>query len=201
MKILVASSNRNKIKEIKEILKDLNIELVEPPYKIDVKETGTSFLENAYIKAKRYYEEFGLPTLAEDSGLVVNSIAPYPGIFSARFYSLEIYGKEIPTPSIDEANIRKLLRILKEKKDRTAEFKTVVVLLLSPDRGLWAEGSVKGKIAEEPRGKNGFGYDPVFIPEGFEKTFAEMSPQEKNRLSHRRKALENLKKLLTPLLS
>jgi len=193
--VLVASSNPKKVKEIENILSPLGIKVLKPPQKLKVEETGTTFLENAYLKAKAYYEKFKIPTIADDSGLIVEAIAPYPGIYSARFYSLERFGKEEPTPSADEANIRKLLRVLKDKEDRRARFVSFVVLYQG-ERGLFTEGVVEGWIAKEPKGEGGFGYDPIFIPQGFEKTFAQMTPEEKNKISHRYRALKNLYQLL-----
>ena len=193
--VLVASSNPKKVKEIEEILKPLGIEVLKAPEKLEVEETGTTFLENAYLKAKAYYERFKIPTIADDSGLVVEAIKPYPGIYSARFYSLEVFGKEEPIPSEDEANIRKLLRVLEKEENRKAYFVSVIVLYLG-ERGLFSEGVVRGTIAKTPRGDKGFGYDPVFIPEGYSQTFAEMEPQEKHKISHRGKALRNLYGLL-----
>lgn len=193
--VLVASSNPKKVKEIEKILSPLGIKVLKPPQNLEVEETGTTFLENAYLKAKAYYEKFKIPTIADDSGLIVEAIAPYPGIYSARFYSLERFGKEEPTPSADAANIRKLLRVLKDKEDRGARFVSFVVLYLG-EKGLFTEGVVEGWIAKEPKGEGGFGYDPIFIPQGFEKTFAQMTPEEKNKISHRYRALKNLYQLL-----
>jgi len=193
--VIVASSNPKKVEEIKEILSPLGIKVIVPPHKVEVQETGTTFLENAYLKAKAYFEEFGIPALADDSGLVVEAIAPYPGVYSARFHELERFGKEEPVPDADTANNRKLLRVLKDKKNRSAKFVSVVVLY-SDEGGLFAEGEVRGRIAQAPRGDKGFGYDPLFIPEGYEKTFAEMEPQEKHKISHRGRALRKLYKLL-----
>ena len=194
-KILVASSNPKKVREIEEILRPLGIEVVLPPEKVEVEETGTTFLENAYLKAKAYFERFGIPALADDSGLVVEAIAPLPGVYSARFHALEEFGREEPVPDADSANNRKLLRVLKGRRDRSAKFVSVVVLY-SDEGGLFAEGEVRGRIAQAPRGDKGFGYDPLFIPEGYEKTFAEMEPQEKHKISHRGRALRKLYNLL-----
>ena len=194
-KVLVASSNPKKVREIKEILHPLGIEVVLPPRKVEVEEKGTTFLENAYLKAKAYFEEFGIPSLADDSGLVVEAISPLPGVYSARFHALEEFGKEEPIPDADSANNRKLLRVLENVKDRSAKFVSVVVLY-SDEGGLFAEGEVRGRIALSPKGDKGFGYDPLFIPEGYEKTFAEMEPEEKHKISHRGRALRKLYHLL-----
>ncbi|RTZ68608.1 MAG: non-canonical purine NTP pyrophosphatase, RdgB/HAM1 family [Aquificaceae bacterium] len=199
-KVLIASSNPKKAKEIEEFLKPLGIEVVLPPRKLEVEETGTTFLENAYLKAKAYHEEFGLPTLADDSGLIADAIAPYPGIYSARFYSLEVFGREKPTPSEDTANIRKLLRVLKDKENRNARFVACIVLYLGDGKGIFTEGVVKGYITDTPRGDKGFGYDPIFVPEGFNVTFAQMELSQKQKISHRGRALKKLVQLLKTLL-
>ena len=199
-KVLIASSNPKKAKEIEEILKRFGIEVILPPEKVEVEEYGTTFVGNAYLKAKAYYGEFGIPTLADDSGLIVEAIEPYPGVYSARFYSLEIYGKEEPIPNEDTANIRKLLRILKDKEKRRAKFVSNVVLMLDRDKFLMTEGVVEGKIIDTLRGNKGFGYDPIFVPEGYDKTFAEMEPEEKAKISHRGKALKKLAELLKEFL-
>ena len=195
MKILIASTNRGKIEEFKRVLEPVGIEVVEPKEKLEVEEKGETFLENACIKAKAYYERYGIPSLADDSGLVVDAISPYPGIYSSRFYSIEFGGKEEVKETKDEANIRKLLRLLKGKKERTARF-IAVLFFYAGDRGFFVKGEVKGRISESPRGEKGFGYDPVFIPEGYDKTFAELPPQEKDRISHRGRALEKFLEII-----
>ena len=195
MRILVATTNRGKLEEIKRILSPLGYEVMEPPKKLKVEERGTTFLENAYLKARAYYERFKIPSLADDSGLVVDALGGYPGVFSSRFHSIEFGGKENPKGSVDEANIRKLLRLLKGKENRRARFVACVVLYLG-DGGLFAEGECRGYIAESPRGSGGFGYDPVFVPEGYDRTMAQLSPEEKDRISHRGRALRKLADLL-----
>ncbi len=198
MKIIVATTNEGKLAEIERILSPLGFEVQPPPRKLEVKESGDSFLENAYIKAQAYYEKFGMPTLADDSGLVVSAMAPYPGVYSSRFYSLEFGGVEEVRGNKDTTNIRKLLRLLEKEKDRSAKFVACVVLYIG-EKGLFSFGECKGSIAYEPRGDKGFGYDPIFVPEGFDKTMAEISPEEKDRISHRGKALRNLLDLIKTL--
>ena len=198
MKIIVATTNEGKLAEIERILSPLGFEVQPPPRKLEVKESGDSFLENAYIKAQAYYEKFGMPTLADDSGLVVSAMAPYPGVYSSRFYSLEFGGVEEVKGNKDTTNIRKLLRLLEKEKDRSAKFVACVVLYIG-EKGLFSFGECKGSIAYEPRGDKGFGYDPIFVPEGFDKTMAEISPEEKDRISHRGKALRNLLDLIKTL--
>ncbi len=195
MKVLVATTNEGKLKEIKRILEPLGIEVIPPPEKLDVEETGSTFLENAYLKAKAYFEKFKIPTLADDSGLIVEAIAPYPGIYSSRFYEIEFGGKEEVRSSKDEANIRKLLRLLENQKNRKAKFVAFIVLY-AEGKGVFTEGEVGGEITKEPRGDKGFGYDPIFKPEGYDKTMAEFLPEEKDRISHRGKALRRLAEIL-----
>jgi XTP/dITP diphosphohydrolase len=196
-RILVASSNEKKLKEIEKILSPLGMEVVKPPEKLEVKEWANTFIGNAHLKAKAYYERFKIPALADDSGLVVESIAPLPGVYSARFHKLFEFGQEPVKTTEDEANIAKLLRVLKGKKNRRAKFISAALLYAGEGKMLAAEGEVRGFIAERPRGDKGFGYDPIFIPEGFDKTFAEMSPEEKNSISHRARALKRLAELLS----
>ncbi|NPB08224.1 MAG: RdgB/HAM1 family non-canonical purine NTP pyrophosphatase [Aquificae bacterium] len=194
MKLLVATSNPKKLKEIERILGPLGVEVLPPPKKITVEETGTTFAGNAYLKAKAYWEAFRLPALADDSGLVVEELYPYPGIYSARFYQLDWGGRE-EGDDPDQANNRKLLRLLKGKKNRKAYFLATVILYWD-EKALMAEGKLEGTIAEEPRGEGGFGYDPLFVPLGETRTLAQMSPQEKDAVSHRGKALRKLAHLL-----
>lgn len=193
MKVLVATGNPAKLKEIERILK--GHEIVRPPEILEVEEKGSTFLENAYLKARVYYERFGLPTLADDSGLLVEALGGYPGVFSSRFYSLDFGGREVVEGSPDEANVRKLLRLLEGKENRKAKFVAFVVLYLG-GKGLFAEGECRGEIVESPRGLGGFGYDPIFRPEGYDRTMAELPPEEKDRISHRGEALRKLADLL-----
>lgn len=197
-RLLLATTNRGKIREIREIFKGSEIELVEPEREIEVEEDGKSFWENAYKKAKAYYEAYGIPSLAEDSGLIIPALDGYPGIYSSRFYSLEWGGKEPLEGSKDRANINKVLRLMKDVKDRRAYFYTSVVVYME-GAGLWSEGRCDGFILYEPRGEGGFGYDPIFQPEGYTKSMAELSTEEKNLISHRGRAIRNLLKLLKML--
>ena len=181
--IVVATNNEHKLKEIRDILEGFKIlparEFVED---FNPDETGNSFCENALIKARALKKYVDYPVLADDSGLEVFSLNGEPGIYSSR-YSAE---------GTDRANVEKLLNRLKGKKDRSARFVCCMVLIVGK-RVIQKEGYVHGRIIDAPRGNNGFGYDPVFIPDGFELTFAEMESSLKNKLSHRRKALEKIK--------
>ncbi len=191
-RILIGTGNKGKFKEIERILKSIGIEAIPPEEEVKVEEKGDTFLENAYIKAEAYYERFKMPVLADDSGLVVYSLDGLPGVFSSRFWEIDYGGYEEPVPDKDTANIRKLLRLLKGKEDRRAKFEAVIVLLIDRDRGIFSRGVCEGYIGECPKGDKGFGYDPVFIPSGMERTMAELDPQEKNSISHRGKALQKI---------
>ncbi|MCX7989361.1 MAG: RdgB/HAM1 family non-canonical purine NTP pyrophosphatase [Aquificaceae bacterium] len=197
-RLLLATTNRGKIRELVRLFEGSGVELLLPERELDVEEKGGSFFENAYLKAKAYYEAFQMPTLGEDSGLVVPALEGYPGIYSSRFYSLEWGGVEPLEGSRDRANIRKLLRLMEGLQDRKAYFLTCAVVCLG-DTGLWAEGRCYGEVLREPRGEGGFGYDPIFQPEGYTKSMAELRPEEKDLLSHRGKAIRRLLELLKML--
>lgn len=199
MKLLLGTKNRGKLRELLALLSDLpELELLtvdDVPFS-DVPERGATFLENALLKARTISEETGLPVLAEDSGLEVEALNGAPGVRSARFAGED---------ATDEQNIRRLLELLQGVPDeeRRARFVCVAVLrLLGPDgRELVAEGELLGRIAHAPRGEHGFGYDPVFLPEGFDQTLGELGPRVKDRISHRKQALERLKHRLQEFLS
>lgn len=191
-KLLIASNNQHKIKEITEILAPLNIKILslkDFPEFPDVEETGTTLEENSLIKAKEIYEKFNVPTLADDTGLFVDALNGEPGVYSAR------YSGENATY---ESNCEKLLLNLKDidGKDRTATFTSVLCLYLNETEHYFFKGNVEGRIIKQARGTNGFGYDPLFIPKGFAKTYAEMDDVKKNELSHRALALKKFKKFL-----
>ena len=193
MKILLATKNKHKIAEIRAIYRDLaNLELLTVDEKSfsDVTEDGQTFGENALKKAKAIGKETGLATLAEDSGLEVEALGGQPGIFSARFAG---------EPTDDRKNNEKLLQRLKRESNRKARFHASVALALPDGREFFTEGALEGRIATEPKGTSGFGYDPIFIPNGFSKTLAELGATIKDRISHRRRALENLRESLRTL--
>ncbi|MBI1742458.1 RdgB/HAM1 family non-canonical purine NTP pyrophosphatase [Candidatus Acetothermia bacterium] len=193
MKILLATKNKNKIAEIRAIYQGIaNLELLtvdEKPFS-DVAEDGQTFRENALKKAKAICKETELAALAEDSGLEVEALGGQPGIYSARFAG---------EPTDDRKNNEKLLQRLKREPNRKARFHCSAVLALPDGREFLAEGTLEGRIASEPKGKSGFGYDPVFIPNGFSKTMAELGQETKDRISHRRRALERLRESLQTL--
>ena len=193
MKVVLATKNPHKLEEILSILGEIpGVEFLtfrDIPLP-DVEETGGTLEENAILKATSVARETGLPALAEDTGLEVEALGGAPGVRSARFAG---ENKDY------RANNEKLLGLLKGVTDRRARFRTVAVLALPDGRTWTAEGVLEGRIAETPRGEGGFGYDPLFIPEGETRTLAEMSPEEKNRISHRRKALEAMRSILEEL--
>ena len=190
-KLILATHNLHKQKEMNSILSPLGILIVgldEFSHIGDIEETGTTLLENAYIKARTVYKSTGLPSIADDTGLEVDSLDGAPGVYSARYA-----GKN---PTYQE-NCDKLLLKLKgyPKEKRVATFKTVIAFV-DGEREHHAEGVVKGVIVDKYRGFDGFGYDPIFQPEFQSQTYAEMDTEEKNRMSHRFKALDNIKEFL-----
>jgi len=192
-KLVLATHNLHKRKEMNSILSSLGILLVgldEFPHIGDIEETGETLLENAFIKARTVYELTGLPSIADDTGLEVDSLDGSPGVYSARYA-----GKN---PASHE-NCNKLLLNLKgyPKEKRVASFKTVIAFT-DGEMEHYSEGIVKGMIVEDYRGIDGFGYDPIFQPESQSLTYAEMEMEEKNRISHRFRALDKIKEFLVP---
>jgi XTP/dITP diphosphohydrolase len=194
-RILLATGNPKKAEEMKRLLEVYSMQVEVPEEEINVEEVGSSFLENAYIKAQAYYERYRMPILADDSGLVVYALDGYPGVFSSRFYQHQYGGKEEVKTSKDDANIRKVLRLMQGVENRKAKFVAFLVLSLG-DAGYWAKGECEGSILPEPIGSQGFGYDPIFQPEGIQKSMAQLKPEEKDLISHRGKAIRNLIKIL-----
>ena len=196
MKLLVASNNKGKLREFNAILGELGIECVsmgEMGIDIEVDETGTTFLENAKIKAEEIYKIAKIPTVSDDSGLEVDFLGGEPGVYSARYAGEHGNDKE---------NNIKLLKNLEGVPDekRTGRFKSVVYLVLDENTHVWAEGSVEGIIMHEEKGENGFGYDPLFFSPQLNKSFAEATPEEKNAISHRGNAIRDLKKKLEKII-
>lgn len=183
-KILVATKNSGKLKEIREILSGVTIlGLADAGISGDVEETGSTFMENACIKATEIARLSGLPVLADDSGLMVDALSGAPGVYSARFAGEN---------ATDEDNIKKLLNELKDvpEEKRTARFVCAMCLIFPDGTKIEAFGkSCEGIILEERHGENGFGYDPVFFAPEYKKTFAEMTAEEKNQVSHRKAAI------------
>lgn len=189
MNIVFASANKNKIREITAMLPEglQLLGLEEIGIHEEIPEPGTTISENSFLKAK-YVQEFlagqgkELPVFADDSGLEVKALQGAPGVYSARYAGI---------PKSDAANNKKLLQDLTYNTSRQARFVTVITLLINKQVHVF-EGEVKGTIAFEPRGANGFGYDPLFIPQGYRSTFAELSPEIKNTISHRANAVNKL---------
>ncbi|MCL5103958.1 MAG: XTP/dITP diphosphatase [Armatimonadetes bacterium] len=188
-RLLIATKNPGKAREMGRILADMPYEIVslaDYPDAPEVEETGSTFAENAAIKAKAYAAFTGELTLADDSGLEVDALGGAPGVYSSRF-----------APSDPERN-SKLLQLMKDVPDdlRTARFRCAIAIA-EPDGSVrTCEGTVEGIIAHEPKGANGFGYDPVFYIPELGKHMAELTPEEKNAISHRGRALEQARKLL-----
>lgn len=182
MKFVLASHNRGKLAEMQRILGQLGVEVVlqsDLGLDLEPEENGTSFAENAAIKARAVMEASGLPAIADDSGLCVDALNGAPGIYSARYGGLDS----------DQARYRLLLENLRGAGSRSAHFHTAVVCCFPDGDVLEAEGDCFGTIAYAPQGEGGFGYDPVFFVPQLRKTFAQLTPEEKNAISHRGNAL------------
>ncbi len=198
MNIIAATLNRHKISEIENITKSFGMNVISrseagiPDFEIE--ETGDTFEENSEIKARAIMEYSGKPTIADDSGIEVDALQGAPGVYSARFAGVE--GSEA-----DKENNKKLLSLLKDipEKERGARFVSVVTMLFPDGKKIVARGECPGYIIDQEKGDGGFGYDPLFVPEGFEKTYAEITPEEKNTISHRAKALSILRNQLQEL--
>ena len=193
MKIVIASSNKGKIKEIKEILKNYEIipytDLIEP---FEIEENGKSFKENAIIKAKAISEKLpNFIVLADDSGISVPILDYEPGIFSARYAG---------EGASDKDNLNKLINELKKRGiKKTPAFYTAAIALATPYGVFTTHGFMRGEVIDEARGNKGFGYDPMFIPKGFDKTLGELDEGIKKQISHRAKALNLANKILEVL--
>ena len=182
--LIFATSNQNKVLEIQKILpKKFNIKsLKDLNYFEDVPENETTIEGNAIFKAKYIYEKFNINVFADDTGLEVEALNGEPGVHSARYAG---------TTRNSEKNIKKLLKNLKNIKNRNARFKTVIALIMDNKLHTFS-GIVEGYILDSPKGNNGFGYDPIFCPNGFDKSFAELTLKEKNLISHRSFAMKKL---------
>ena len=185
-KIVFATNNAHKLEEVAAILGD-NYEVLslrEIGCDADIPETADTFAGNAWQKAQYVKEHYGYDCFADDSGLEVDVLDGAPGVFSARY-----------SGGGSEANMDKLLHNLTGKSERGAQFRTVIALLVGEESHLF-EGIVRGTIIEERRGGGGFGYDPIFVPEGYDLTFAELGSEVKNRISHRAQAVKQLAEYL-----
>ena len=186
-KLVLASKNPKKLVEMNDILSHLGVEVcseAEAGVDVEVEETGTTFEENSLLKARAVMEASGMPAIADDSGLCVDALGGAPGVYSAR------YGG----PELDDAGrYRLLLENLRGQMTRTAKFVSVITCCFPNGDVICARGECPGTIAYAPQGEGGFGYDPVFFVPRLKKTFAQLSPEEKNAISHRGKALEQFK--------
>ncbi len=193
MRIIAATQNVHKIKEMEAITKKFGMEIISQKEvglgAVDIVEDGDSFEENSAIKAKTICRMTGKPAIADDSGLAVDVLNGAPGIYSARYAGED---------ADDSKNNAKLLNALREvpAAERTGKYVSVITIVFPDGRTLVARGECTGKLLFAPRGEGGFGYDPLFVPDGSDKTFAQMTEEEKNKISHRAKALSRLKELL-----
>ena len=191
--IVAASRNKHKIEEIEAITSKFGMKLISRDDagvpKFEIEEDGETFEENSFQKAEEIMKVCGCTTLADDSGLMVDYLGGAPGVYSARFAGEK---------ADDEANNRKLLKLLEnvDGSDRKAKFVSVITMVFPDGSSLVARGECHGRILREAAGENGFGYDPLFVPEGWDKSFAQLSPKEKNQISHRAIALAELERLL-----
>lgn len=192
MKLVFATNNKHKLDEVRKITSHHPVEIVslaEINCFDDIPETADTLEGNALQKAHYIQEKFGLNCFADDTGLEVEALNNAPGVYSARYAG----------PGHDsEANMKKLLHEMEGKENRKARFRTVIALVWN-GKTYTFEGIVNGTITTAKRGENGFGYDPIFIPEGYDQTFAELGDNIKNQISHRAKAVEKLDEFLTQL--
>lgn len=190
MKILVATQNQGKLAEIETVLRPVGIETTNPASEglgeLDVSETGETLAENALLKAQAFAAASQLPSLSDDSGLEVTALNGQPGVHSKRF-----------APGSDADRNRYLLSLLENASDRSAVFKTVLCLYdPATQTATYFEGVLPGVIATESRGTEGFGYDPIFVPSGYQQTLAQLGVEVKNTLSHRAQALQKVRSYL-----
>lgn len=179
---LVATNNAHKLEEFGKIFSKLGFSLITPKMlgiKCDPDETGATFEENSMIKARAFFELSGIPTVADDSGLCVDALGGEPGIFSARYGGFDD----------DKKRLDFLLSNMKDKTDRSAHFACAIACILKDGSEFTVRENAYGTLIDAPRGECGFGYDPIFVPDGYDKSYAELPPSEKNKISHRAKAL------------
>ena len=191
MKLIIATHNSDKEKELKSVLDDFPVDVIsldQFPDIGEIEETGSTLYENAKLKADTVNKITNLPCLGDDTGLEVDALEGAPGVYSSRYA-----GENVSY----EDNVAKLLREMSSTpyEKRTARFRTII-FYTDGERELYTQGEIKGYITEEQRGKNGFGYDPVFYIPEVKKTMAELTPAEKNKLSHRGQAMRKFRKLL-----
>lgn len=202
MRIVFATNNKNKLKEIREILGDRVevLSLNDIGCDVDIPETGATLEENALQKAQYIYDHYHMNVFADDTGLEVEALNGAPGIYSARYASMETStssntSSTRPASHDSEANMARLLRELENESNRKARFRTVIALIMEEEgkpKTVLFEGIVEGEIIRERRGGEGFGYDPIFQPTGYDNTFAELGLSVKNKISHRARAVNKL---------
>ena len=194
--IVLATHNQDKKIELQDSLSEFPVTILslnDFPHIGEIEETGETLLENSMLKAKTVYNLTNLPAIADDTGLEVDSLAGAPGVYSARYAGEDVTYSD---------NVNKLLNEMKgiSSRNRGAQFRTVISFI-DGERELWTEGIIKGEIGEMPVGNSGFGYDPIFFIPELNKTFAELSTEEKNKISHRGLAMKKLCILLKEYLS
>ena len=190
MKLVLASKNRKKLEEMQTILSAMGVEVVmeaDVGVDVDVEETGSTFEENAALKATAVMQASGLPAIADDSGLCVDALNGAPGVYSARYG-----GEDLD----DAARWKLLLNAMRGQLDRRCSFVSCICCAFPGGDVLTARGECRGTLAYAPRGENGFGYDPIFFLPELKRTFAQLEPEEKNEISHRGKALREFKEKL-----
>ncbi|MGI6191113.1 MAG: XTP/dITP diphosphatase [Eubacterium sp.] len=192
--MIAASKNQHKIKEMEKIMAAMGMHVISRedagiPDSFEIVEDGTTFEENSFKKAEAIMKFSSQTAVADDSGLMVDALDGAPGVYSARFAG---------EPCDDQKNNEKLLRLLENVPDekRTAKFVSVITVVFPDGKTLTARGECPGRLLREGHGCNGFGYDPLFVPDGYEQTFAQLPAEVKNHISHRAKALQHLEKLL-----
>lgn len=191
MKLIFATHNKNKAKEVSSLMPDF-IELLsldDINFHAEIEENASTLEGNALLKAKTIFEKTGINCFADDSGLLVDALNGAPGVYSARYAGNQ---------KSDEDNMQKLLHELQNKLDRNAHFKTVMALIIDGKEYLF-DGKIEGKIISEKLGTNGFGYDPIFVPDGYTETFAQLDYETKNKISHRARALKKLLEFISSI--
>ncbi len=192
-KIIFSTNNRYKLEEVRQILKKKYevLGLQDIGFDGDIPETGKTLEENALIKSRFVNEHFKVDCFSDDTGLEIDALGGRPGVYSARYAGEE---------GIAERNIEKVLAELEGVESRAARFKTIISLIINKEEYFF-EGIVEGRIITERKGREGFGYDPIFVPDGYNQTFAEMAVDQKNEISHRGKAVDKLAKFLNSQVS
>jgi len=181
--LILATHNDHKAKEFRDILPQYSVQtLADLGHDEEIEETATDLEGNSFLKAETICKRYGHVVISDDSGLEVDALDGAPGVYSARYAG---------EPRNDQRNTEKLLDKLQSASNRKAQFRTVITLM-NEENNFQFEGIVSGTIAKNPRGRGGFGYDPIFVPDGYEQTFAELAADEKNKVSHRANAIEKL---------